>query len=87
MSSLGREFEILIGPEGRIVDVVGDWPADGKEFQLPHPPAHMSLLERPERLAADPRSAGRTICWYDQASSRACFCDDTGRVLHCVGTA
>lgn len=84
-SSLGSQFEIVVADDGHIAEVVGDWPEAGREFELRNPPAHMSLRHLPERLAADPASAGRAICFYDEASARTCFCDDTGRVLRCVG--
>ncbi len=85
-SSLGGDFEISVGDDGRIADVAGEWPEQGVEFELTGGiPGHTPVEELPENIRSAAASRGQEVCFYDPDGCRTCFCDESGRVLRCVG--
>jgi hypothetical protein len=84
-SSTGSPFEIVIDDDGRIADVVGNWPEAGEEFELRAPlPAHRPPENPPAEVVAKARQRQADVCFYDPNGCRTCFCDDKGH-MHCVG--
>jgi len=84
-SSIGSRFEIVVGDDTQIHDVVGDWPEAGVEFQLHGPiPEHSPIKDVPVKISATADERGQDVCFYDPDGCRTCFCDDRGH-MHCVG--
>lgn len=84
-SSTGKAFDVVVGEDGRIADVIGDWPGPGEEFKLLAPlPEHRPPADPPAELVARARARQADVCFYDPDGCRTCFCDDKGH-MHCVG--
>jgi hypothetical protein len=82
-SDTAGSFEIQVDDEGRITDVVGNWPGPGIEFHMDGPlPLHLAVGEVPDSVRE--KAGGRDVCFYDPDHCRTCFCDENGG-MHCVG--
>jgi hypothetical protein len=83
-SESGHVVEFVV-EQGRIVEMLGDWPAGEDElvFSTGVPP-HMSLSDVPEHVRVRAAERGMDVCYYDPDHCRTCYCDDAGH-MHCVG--
>jgi hypothetical protein len=82
-SDRGR-FEVVIGENGAITDVVGDWPSEGEEFMLHGPlPEHVSVPDAPLEIQREAAKRGWEVCYYD-GHCRICYCDGEGN-MRCQG--
>jgi hypothetical protein len=84
MESDHGDFEVIV-EDGRIVDVVGDWPETGIEFELRGEiPEHSPPQNPPESIKAAAAERAMDGCYWSESGCHVCFCDGSGKILRCV---
>ena len=83
-SDSGHVVEFVV-EDGRIVAMLGEWPADQEELVFTQGvPSHATLKDVPEHVRRRADERAMDVCYYDPDSCRTCYCDDAGH-MHCVG--
>jgi hypothetical protein len=83
-SESGHLVEFVVS-EGRIVDMLVDWPEDQDELLFTQGvPAHVKVEDAPEHVRARAGTYGMDVCYYDPDRCRTCYCDGAGH-MRCVG--
>jgi hypothetical protein len=83
-SESGHVVEFVV-EDGRIVDMLGEWPSGQDELVFVRDiPRHANVEDVPEHVRARAIERGMDVCYYDPDHCRTCYCDDAGH-MRCVG--